>query len=303
MTTALVTGSLGWVGRYLTATLTAEGYHTVGIDRLDSDAADYLRVDLTDADAVATALASVHPDLVFHLAAATPQRVPDPAELTAGCVVPTQTVCAGLRKLDYAPRIVLVGSSAQYGKVPEDQNPVTEDTPQQPVGAYGFAKIAAEAVAQAMAADNAYHLLRVRAFNHIGPGEPPATMAGALARRVVDVLLGNSERITVSDLDAVRDFTDVRDIARGYLAVAREGIPGAAYNLCSGRPVTVRDVLAGLLECAGLDWSIVDMVAGAGGIPYQVGSTARISSATSWKPEIPLARSLADLLDSVTPTS
>lgn len=300
MTSALVTGGFGFVGTPLRGLLRHAGWSVTSVGRSDRTppaGERYLRVDLTAADAVAEVLATIRPDVVFHLAASAPQRAPLVEDLVADAVGATQALGTAIRRAGLRTRVVLAGSSAQYGAVPRADNPVTEDTPGRPVTAYGFAKAAAEAAARALALDGAFELVPVRAFNHVGPGEPTTTVAGAFAARVRAILAGRAGRMTAASLDTVRDFTDVRDIARGYLALAETGRPGRVYQLCSGRPATVGDVLDGLLAAAGLDRSVVDVETGdPGGIPYQVGSPARVTAETGWTAAIPLTASLIDLL-------
>jgi GDP-4-dehydro-6-deoxy-D-mannose reductase len=167
---------------------------------------------------------------------------------------------------------------------------------------YGLAKLAGEQTAAAFAAGG-LDVVLVRAFNHIGPGEPPNTVAGAFARRVAAVRAGAAQTVAAADLEAVRDFTDVRDISRGYLAAAEHGTAGRVYQLCSGRPHTVGDVLDGLLGLAGLDRSVVRIDSGipAAPIRYQVGSPERAAAELGWRAELELATSLADLFDGVFP--
>jgi GDP-4-dehydro-6-deoxy-D-mannose reductase len=309
---ALVTGGAGFVGTWLCRLLADAGWDVVALGRAERAEPGYVAVDLTRPDAAAGVLDAVRPDVVFHLAAASPQKESDPAALVAGAVGATQSLCVALRRVGGAARLVLAGSSAQYGAVPREQNPVTEETLGRPVGAYGFAKAAAEATACALAVDGAFELVAVRSFNHVGPGEPASTVAGAFAARVAAVMQGRADRVRAGDLEAVRDFTDVRDIAAGYLALAERGRPGRIYNLCSGRATGIGEVLDGLLAAAGLDRSIVDETpgpaaaapggtgagaAGRGGVRYQVGSPARVAADTGWAARIPLATSLADLLN------
>jgi GDP-4-dehydro-6-deoxy-D-mannose reductase len=304
VTTALVTGSHGWVGTHLRRLLVERGHHVVGVGRRPEVAGPdetYARVDLRVASEVTALVERTRPDVVFHLAAATPQREPDVGRLVAECVDTTQHLCQALRNAAarddaYRPQLILAGSSGQYGAVPPEQNPITEDSLPRPVGAYGHAKAAAESIAFALASDGLVSVIAARPFNHVGPGERSGTVAGALATRVADVLLGRADRVRVADLDAVRDFTDVRDVARAYVALADGGLAGSTYNVCSGSPTTVRAILADLLDLAGLDWSVVEVIPGRSSIPYQVGSAERIEAATSWKAEIPLRQSLADLL-------
>lgn len=300
MTVALVTGGYGFVGSHLRPLLQGRGWDIVALGRVQREPAAgdrYLQADLTRPHEVAAVLDTVRPDVVFHLAASSEQNAASLSALVADAVTGTQSLCAGLRRVGLRPRVVLVGSSAQYGAVPRAENPISEDTLCRPVSAYGFAKMAAEATAYALAIDGAFELVPARAFNHAGPGEPPTTVAGAFAARVAAVLDGRADRVAVADLEAVRDFTDVRDIARGYLALAERGAAGRIYNLCSGRGATIGDVLDGLLAAAGLDRSIVDVASGGkSGIPYQVGSPARIHAETGWAADIPLDASLAELL-------
>jgi GDP-4-dehydro-6-deoxy-D-mannose reductase len=303
VTTALLTGSSGFVGTHLRSVLRSAGWDVVGLGRAAAEPEPgerYIRADVTNLEDVCAALEAVQPDVVFHLAAASSQKVPAATEVVRTAVDGTLVICSAIRRAGLPSRLILAGSSAQYGGTSAGDEPIGEDTPCRPVSAYGHAKLAAESVAFALASDGAFELVPARPFNHVGPGESPATVAGSLAERVVSVMEGRAERVRIADVTAVRDFTDVRDIAHGYLALAERGIPGRVYNLCSGRASTVLDILHGLLREAGLDESIVDIVPGkVGGVARQVGSPARVRADTGWVAEIPLSRSLADLLAGV----
>ena len=303
MTTALVTGSRGFVGSHLRPLLRSMGWTVVGVGRSDAQAEAgerYLRADVTMPDEMAGVLEAVRPDVVFHLAAGSAQTVVDPVELVRGAVSGTQSICSSLRRVGLRARLILAGSSAQYGATSARTDRLVESDPCEPLNTYGYAKAAAESVAFALSIDSAFELVAVRPFNHVGPGERPTTVAGAIARRVLSVVEGRAARIPVGDLGAVRDFTDARDIARGYVTLAERGVPGSVYNLCSGRGRTVGDVLDGLLDAAGLDRSVVDVVEGSSGaIASQVGSPLRTEAATGWVATIPLDQSLSDLLGSL----
>ncbi|MCX4386385.1 NAD-dependent epimerase/dehydratase family protein [Micromonospora peucetia] len=305
MTTTLVTGSHGWVGSHLRRLLRSHGQQVIGVGRRPRTASDgerYLPVDLRDAQATSALVDAVRPETVFHLAATLPQRGPEVDDLVADTVQTTYNLCQALRAhAGSGPtRLVLVGSSAQYGAVPPEQNPITEQTLPRPFGAYGHAKAAAESLALAMAADGRIRVTATRPFNHIGPGADASTVAGALAVRVADVLAGRRDRLRVADLDAVRDFTDVRDVARAYVELARADAASGIYNVCSGSGVTVRTILETLLDLAGLDSSTVEVVDGESGVRRQVGSAARLAAEVGWKAEIPLRDSLRALLAGLT---
>jgi GDP-4-dehydro-6-deoxy-D-mannose reductase len=307
VSSALVTGGHGFAGTALRAVLRERGWQVIAAGRTSQPAGDdpdqrYLRLDVADAAAVAEAADAVRPDIVFHLAAVPPQRAgADVTAVVAGAVAGTLGLCAGLVRAGGRPRVVLAGSSAQYGPVPRQDNPVTEETPCRPAIPYGYAKVAAEATAAAFAAGCGLDVVPVRAFNHLGPGEPATTVAGAFTARVCAVLDGRAETVPAADLAAVRDFTDVRDIARGYLAAAEYGTSGRVYQLCSGRPTAIGDVLDMLLAAAGLDHSVVrvDTTRPGSAVPYQVGSPARAAVELGWRPERALPDSLADQLAAV----
>ena len=305
MSTAVVTGGTGFVGTHLVSLLREHGWDVIAVGRANRPGttdAGFVQLDLGAPDAVARMaglIADSGPDVVFHLAASTDVSG-DVESLVAGSVLPATALCAAVHRAEVRPRIVFAGSSAQYGDLPLDQNPVDEDAPCRPVTAYGFAKLAGESVARSFASSGEIDVVPVRAFNHIGPGEPGRTVGGALARRVAALKDGRIERLPVADLDAVRDFTDVRDIARGYLAVAERGLTGRVYNLCSGRATSVRDVLDSFLRAAGLNWSSVDPQPATGrGISHQVGSPLRTQTETGWSASVPLDSSTGDLLSSI----
>jgi GDP-4-dehydro-6-deoxy-D-mannose reductase len=300
---ALITGGHGYVGSHLHVELRSRGWSVVAIGRTRRPA-DARTLDVSDVAAVAAYLDEVRPDVVFHLAAT---HTLDAGRTVADVIEQTLAASRGLGlglRLAGMPgvRVVNAGSSAQYGAVPIEHNPVTETTAQTPVNAYGFAKLAAESVLCGLAADGAFEVIPARAFNHIGPGERATTVSGAFAARIRDVLAGKATRVAVADLEVVRDFTDVRDIARGYADLAEKGVPGRVYNLCCGRLSTVGDVLDALLVSAGLDRSVVDvrptvLAARGGRIPYQVGSPQRVQKEIGWAATIGLEQSAKDLLE------
>jgi GDP-4-dehydro-6-deoxy-D-mannose reductase len=311
MSSALVTGAHGFVGTHVRAELAERGWEVISLGRAERTDDHYVRHDLADPtgiDALAQLVGDLKPDVIFHLAASPAFKAAggDPTALVADAVSATFNLCRAMVTAGSKARLLVAGSSAQYGALPRELNPVTEDAPLRPVNAYGHAKVAAEATAMAFAATGALDVIPVRAFNHIGPGEPPTTVASAFARRIADVRAELSDTVTVGDLDAVRDFTDVRDIAAGYVELAERGESGRLYNLCSGREATVGAVLAALLAAGGLDPSVVrvtDPPSGAGNrpgsIPYQVGSPARVRAEIGWSAQRPLADSAHDLLDAV----
>ncbi len=303
MSVALVTGGHGFVGGHLQHELRSRGWTVIALGRTAIPSPHYRTVDVADSAAVAACVDEVRPDVVFHLAATHALSAGvGVADLVEQTLAASRGLGAGLRMAALpGVRVVHAGSSAQYGAVAVEHNPVTELTAVAPANAYGFAKLAAESVLCGLAADGAFDVIPVRAFNHIGPGERGTTVGGAFAARIREFLAGRATTVPVADLEAVRDFTDVRDIARGYADLAERGVPGRVYNLCSGRPATVGDVLDALLTSGGLDRSVVDVAGTAPGarggrIAYQVGSPERVRRETGWTATISLPQSAEDLL-------
>lgn len=302
MTTALVTGGHGFVGTHLCALLERHGWDVVVLSRTPRQmpAGRSMLVDLASGTGLDDALDATRPDVVFHLAGPATRAADHVGPIFRDIVGATYELALALRRTGLHPRLVLAGSSAQYGNLPRSLNPVTEDAPFRPVSAYGYAKVAAEAVVRGLFDDGSVEVIPVRPFNHIGPGEPASTVAAAVANRIAAVLRGTADRVRISDMTSVRDLTDVRDIARGYLALAESGTPGVPYNLCSGRPVSVEALVTCLLRHAGLDDSVIDVVDNpASGIAYQVGSAARVEADTGWTAAIPLEDSVAGVLATV----
>jgi GDP-4-dehydro-6-deoxy-D-mannose reductase len=300
---ALITGGHGYVGSHLQVELRSRGWDVVAPGHRP-DSAGGRTLDVSDVTAVAACVDEVRPDVVFHLAAThTLEAGRTVADVVEQTVAASRGLGLGLRQAGRsAVRVVHAGSSAQYGAIPVEHNPVTETTAPTPANAYGFAKLAAESVLCGLAADGTFEVIPARAFNHIGPGERATTVSGAFAARIRDVLAGQASRVAAADLEAVRDFTDVRDIARGYVDLAERGVAGRVYNLCSGRPTTVGDVLDALLMAAGLDRSVVDVTptavgARGGRISYQVGSPERARQEIGWAATIGLEQSAKDLLE------
>ena len=287
---ALVTGAEGVVGRWLVSHLRASDDRVTPLD--------HASLDVTDSAAVAERVSAERPEAIYHLAAITSEQTirRDPLGAYRVNVLGTVNLLEAVRR--HAPQCaVLVPGSAQvYGAPAPDDLPLTEDRPLHPCHHYAASKAAQEACAQAYAAAHRIRALITRSFNHTGPGQSPDFLVPSLA---VQILRGG--RVEVGNLDVARDFTDVRDIVRAYRLLVLRGEPGLPYNVCSGRAVTIRWILELLADQAGVR---VEPVVEAARVrpeePLELrGSHARLTSATGWEPEIPLARTLADVLGSL----
>jgi GDP-4-dehydro-6-deoxy-D-mannose reductase len=192
-----------------------------------------------------------------------------------------------------------VSSADVYGKVTEAELPLTEESPLRPVSPYAASKVAADYLGLQAWLGRGLPVLRVRAFNHLGPGQSPAFVAPALATRIAQNERDGGDTITVGNLSARRDLTDVRDVVRAYRLLMEHGDPGEAYNVCSGHDVAVQELADLLLELAERPMRFVadpDLLRPVD-VPVLRGDYTKLAKATGWAPEVPLAQTLRDLLD------
>lgn len=255
-------------------------------------------VDLLDKAAVERALAAVRPDVVYHCAGAAHvgRAWQSTAPTLAINVRGTHRLIEGLRACGCTEaRVLIPGSSLIYAAA---DVPLTEDHPLLPSNPYALSKLAQERLG--VENTGGPPVLIARAFNHIGPRQDPVFAASGFARRVADIEAGRwKPEMQVGNLEARRDLTDVRDTVRAYRAIAERGRPGRAYNVCSGRAVAIREVLERLLARAGVPISIVADPARyrPNDQPLVAGDPTRIQTELGWTADIPLERTLDDLLE------
>ena len=291
---ALVTGSRGFVGTHLVAHLNACADDVIEVDRVIGSPP------IEDVGAVSELIAEARPDAVYHLAGQS-----DVAASWDDPIGTFQTNADGTLHVVRAcidagvERLLSVTSSDIYGMVDPDALPITEDAPLRPVNPYAASKAAAEMVCIQGFLGHGLGVIRARAFNHLGPGQSDRFLAPALAARIVGNEQTGSTAVPVGNLSARRDFTDVRDVVRAYRLLVVDGVPGEAYNVCSGRDVAVSDIAETLLGLAKIPMTLeqdqrlfrpVDL-------PVQRGDNAKLHQATGWTPEIALADTLADILE------
>jgi GDP-4-dehydro-6-deoxy-D-mannose reductase len=289
-----VTGARGFVGPHLVAHLEASGDDVLPLDRHGPEP-----FDVTDAEAVRVRLHDAHPEVVYHLAALSHvgESWENPAasfRVNAEGTLNVLHTCAEIG----VERVLVVLSSEEYGKVTESELPLTEESPVRPVTPYGAAKATADILALQSFLGDGLATIRARPFSHTGPGQSPRFVVPALAARIARAERDGIDEIPVGSLDAVRDLTDVRDIVRAYRLLVEQGEPGAVYNVCSGRGVSVQEIADQLLSRAERPITLVtdpDLVRPVE-VPRLVGSNDLLRATTGWEPEIPLARTLDDVL-------
>ena len=290
-----VTGSSGFVGSHLVPYLRSRGDDVVTIDRTGTPP-----VDVTAAVDVREVLRAARPEAVYHLAALShigrswdaPEAV---FRINAMGALNVLRACidAGVG------RVLVAGSADVYGAVDPDDLPLTEESPIRPVTPYGASKAAADVLALQAHLGDGLGALRVRAFNHTGPGQSSSMLVPGLAQRIADAEREGGSQVAVGNVDVVRDLSVVRDVVRAYRLLVERGEAGVAYNVCSGRGVSVREVAEVMLSMsdAPLELVVDPELVRPVDVPRLVGSPARLRAATGWGAEIPLETTLRDVLD------
>jgi GDP-4-dehydro-6-deoxy-D-mannose reductase len=286
-----VTGSKGFVGHWLIAHLEASEDEVIGLDA---------EVDITDPPAIGEAIRTIAPEAIYHLAARASVGTSWVSQAATYQVNTTgvANVLEGAVSCARRPRVLLVSSSEVYGRVSTDELPVPEDHRLAPVSPYAASKAAAEMVGIQAFLGSGLEVIRVRPFNHTGPGQGPTFVVPSLAKQLSEAVASGAESLVTGNLDARRDVTDVRDVVRAYRSLVEAGAPGEVYNVCRGDSVSIREVAERLLELAGVELPIVVDPARMrpSDIPDLKGDPARLRAATGWVPEISLEDTLRDVL-------
>jgi GDP-4-dehydro-6-deoxy-D-mannose reductase len=301
----LVTGIGGFVGPWLRRALEAHGHQVLGLVREGDEPPPGVaghRADVTRRDEVEGVLRDVRPDAVIHLAAISfvPEAENDPETAYRINVGGTIALMSAMRAVTPKARLLWVGSSDAYGAVTAADLPVTEETPFRPLSVYGASKAAGDVTAGQWARSYGLDVVRARPFNHTGPGQRATFVSASIARQMSRMERGEQERVLrVGNADPVRDFSDVRDVMAGYVALLERGRAGEAYNLCAGEGVSIAEVIAVLRSHCRVPMRVWSDPAlrRASEIERIVGSHEKATAETGWAPRIPLTETLRDLLD------
>jgi GDP-4-dehydro-6-deoxy-D-mannose reductase len=297
----LVTGSSGFVGRWLSEDLANAGHEVIPVS---------VEVDVRRAEDVRDVLAAGRPDAVAHLAAVAfaPDAATDPRVAFDVAVLGTINVLEQIRALPHPPAILVSGSSEVYGAPSLEDLPLSEASPLRPHSPYSLSKAAQEGVALGYAARLGLRVVVTRSFNHTGPGQRPEFVVPALARRVLAVANGEASEIPVGTVDVRRDLGDVRDVVRAYRRLLEVAVQdqqpgsGLVVNVCTGRSVAIREIVEELARLAGIrpvlrvDPALVRST----DAPEIRGDHSLLSSITGWMPDRALAETLRDVWAEVT---
>ncbi|MCD9623338.1 GDP-mannose 4,6-dehydratase [Rhabdothermincola salaria] len=290
----LVTGAAGFVGRHLSAYLEAQGDVVVGVDRSDGP-------DLGDGAGWASLVERVAPDAVYHLGGWSDVGASwdDPAaafRVNAEGTLHVLQACVGSGS---RPKVLVVSSADVYGQVAPERLPIGEGAELCPITPYAASKVAADYLGVQAHRGYGLEVVRARAFNHLGPGQTARFVAPAIAARIVANEATGADVVPVGNVTPRRDFTDVRDVVRAYRALIVDGVPGEAYNVCSGVDLAIGELAERLVGLAVAPMRLVpdpDLQRPVE-TPVLRGDNTKLRAATGWAPEIDLDTTLADILD------
>ncbi len=261
-----------------------------------------LQCELTDALAVERLVAAVRPTFVFHLAAQSFVRTSfdEPAATFQTNVFPALYLLEAVRKLQVEARVLVAGSSEEYGLVRPEEVPIAETAPLRPLSPYAVSKVAQDRLAWQYHRSYGLHVVITRGFNHTGPRRGAVFATSSFARQIAEAERGLRPPVVhVGDLTPRRDWHDVRDTVRAYWLALDRGEPGEAYNVGSGRARPVRDVLELLrgFSTARIEVEEDPARLRPSDVPILCADVTKFRQRTGWEPTIPLERTLRDLLD------
>ncbi len=296
----LVTGASGFAGPYLIEHLLEQGYEAVagvhGPKARLSQECQQISLDVTDREGMHRAIAETRPDEIYHLAGLTRPASSDVERFYGVNFGGALNLLEATREQAPEAKVLLVGSAYAYGRV---SHPITETEPFNPVNHYGVSKAAADLLGRSCALQG-LRVVCARPFNHSGPHQSPDFVLPALVRQFAEILAGEREPVVqFGNLDSVRDLSDVRDVVRGYRLALMKGIPGEAYNLGSGRGVSIRDLLDLVSGEAGVEAElhVEPSRVRTTDIPYLVADASKARRKLGWKAGIPLKDTVRDMLN------
>jgi GDP-4-dehydro-6-deoxy-D-mannose reductase len=309
----LITGITGFVGSHLAEFALAQGAEVWGSSRWRSkteniehlrDRLHLVECDLRDLSSVQHLVEQAAPDYIVHLAAQSfvASSWHAPAETLYTNSVSQVNLLEAIRpQRSSAPRFLAIGSSEEYGQVFPDELPIKESNPLRPLSPYAVSKVTQDLMGYQYFQSYRLPIVRTRAFNHEGPRRGDVFVTSNFARQIAEIEAGKrAPVIQVGNLKASRDYTDVRDIVRGYWRLLEAGEPGEVYNLCSGRGWIIQEVLDYLLGKSGVRGITTKEYPTRlrpSDVPVLLGDASKIDRAVGWRPEIPFEQTLEDTLE------
>lgn len=311
MVRSLITGITGFAGSHLAEYLLSKGHEVYGISRWRSrtDNIDHLanlihlvNADIKDGYSLQKVFGEVRPEYCFHLAAQSfvLESWNSPLETLSINILGTTNVLEAVRLKCSSCKVLVAGSSEEYGLVFPNEVPIKEDNPLRPMSPYGVSKVATDKLGVLYYMSYGIPVIVTRAFNHTGPRRGEVFATSNFAKQIAEIEVGRRDPVVkVGNLDAVRDWTDVRDTVKAYWYLISSGTPGEVYNICSGIGVRVGDMLSNLLDIAKVSIDIEKDTSRMrpSDVPILIGDSSKLNEATGWKPSIKFSKTLGDLLN------
>lgn len=311
MKKAFITGIAGFVGSHLAELLLTKGYEVYGLCRPRSkrDHIDHISnklhledADLLDSHSLYTTLQRIKPDYIFHLAAQSfvPTSWVSPSVTLEVNIVGSANLFEAVRQASIKPAIQIACSSEEYGLVKSDELPIRETNPLRPLSPYAVSKLAMDYLGYQYFQSYGMNIIRTRGFNHTGPRRGETFAESNFARQIALIEKGKQEPVVwVGNLNAQRDYTDVRDMVIAYLLAVEKCDAGDVYNISTGKAVHIGDMLKLLISKSKTKIEIKEDTnrMRPSDVPVLIGDNSKFVQKTGWKPEIPFEKTMEDLLN------
>lgn len=303
----LITGGSGFVGKHFTDHI-LNNYSEADILNIDISESENMNIkfeklDLLDNEKLSEIISKYKPDRILHLASFSSVAFSwrNPVKSFANNTNIFLNLLEAVRSANINPRIISVGSSEEYGNLPEENYPLTESTKVNPVSPYAVARVSQEMLSRVYVNGYGLDIIMTRSFNHIGPYQKEVFVVPSFVKQFAEAKLHNKTDIDLitGDISVSRDFVDVRDVVKAYELLFQKGESGELYNICSGKPTKLKEIINILSEITGIkaNINISDDLLRPTDIKQVYGESKKINDKTGWQPEIKLTKSIEDMLE------
>src|SRR3990167_9398063 len=310
MKKALVTGIAGFAGSHLAEFLLSKkievfgfylpGHSTENVDHI-KDKIELISCDLINKKDVEDKISRIKPDYVFHLAAfASPaQSFKNPRQTLENNIVGQLNLLESLVKIKSHAKILIIGSADEYGNVDPKNLPIAEQTPFAPPSPYAVSKVAQDLLGLQFFLHHKLNIVRVRPFNHIGPRQSSSFVVAAFASQIAQLEKKGGGTIRVGNLETWREFTDVRDMVRAYLLTLEKAKVGSVYNIGTGKPIKIAQILKILLSLSYVKIKVVidKQLYRPVDIVKIYCDSSKFRKECGWRPKINIEKTLSDTID------
>lgn len=293
MPKALITGSAGFVGSHLSKYLETKGYEVFGFHYANGQ-------DILNYEQLRNGLDIIRPDYIFHLAAQAyvPESFSSPRRAFEVNTIGSLNLLEAVKQLGIKTKVLLAGTSEEYGDSAYGKGEVTETTLPNPLSPYAISKLAMDHLGRLYAKSYGLEIVVTRAFNHAGPGRGEMYAESAFAKQIVEVELGRREFVEHGNLKSIRNYTDVRDIVKAYELAIK--LPPDVYNICSDENVTMQHVMDTLIvnstEASRIKTKVNPALYRPADFSFKQPSCKKFKKLTGWEAELPLHMTLSDIL-------